>query len=279
MNEARVPAPQASGVGFMGWGPANEMLFQLLTETGSAAPQMRVLPGTGGGRPPAGVRAVGSVEGLLQEPGVVFVDLPPAEWHHALPALRLAISDRNVIVLAGQGLSIAAALKHLHERKLIRCLVTPHRAPEEAILAFYAAPWVRRTDIETFRAPFAHLGQVLEIREEAQFEVVRALSGIAPAVLFTVADALADGALMMGLPRAQALPLLAGVLQGAARAMSGGPHPALLREAALEAEPAAAGLMELESAGMRGLMMRVVEQAVRQIRRTQEQAPPTPPED
>jgi pyrroline-5-carboxylate reductase len=269
MSEARAPVPTRPGLGFLGWGAANESLYRLLTQGGAGA-TMRILPPARGERIPRVLRAVASAEALLQESGFVFVDMTPTDWRHVLPSLRLAISDRNVIVLSGQGLSIAAASRHLHERKLIRCLLTPHRTPEEAILAFHTAPWVRREDAEAFSALFAHLAQALEIREEAQFEVVRALSGIAPAVLYTAADALADGALMMGLPRAQALPFLAGVLLGAARAMQGGQHPAILRESALGVEPAAAGLMELESAGMRGLMMRVVEQAVRQIRRAEE---------
>jgi pyrroline-5-carboxylate reductase len=206
------------------------------------------------------------------------VDLSPADWRSVLPGLRLAISDRNVVVLAGHGISMSAALKQLHERKLIRCVVTPHGNPAEAILAYHPARWVRAEDADRFRALFPHLAQVLELRDEAQFDVVRALSGIAPAVMYTMADAFADGALMMGLPRAQALAYLAGVLLGASRAMTGGEHPAVLRDSALEAEPAAAGLMELESSGMRGLMMRVVDQAVRQVRRADETELPPPVE-
>ncbi len=81
-----------------------------------------------------------------------------------------------------------------------------------------------------------------------------------------MADAMADGALMMGLPRRDALPFLVANLLASARNMrEGGEHPALLREKELEAEIAAAGLMELESAGLRGILMRVVEKAIRKI--------------
>lgn len=277
----RAPAVKSdpSPVGFLGWGSASAVLNRLLLAAhGGAARPLRVFLPVRAAAPPAGVRIVASVEALLAEPGVVIVDLSSTDWRAVLPALRLAISDRNVLVLAGHGISIGAALKQLHERKIVRCVVTPHREPEEAILAFHPARWVSAQDAAAFRSMFGHIAHVLELREEAQFDVVRALSGIAPAVLYTLADALADGALMMGLPRAQALSFLSGVMLGAARAMTGAEHPAVLRDTALEAEPAAAGLMELESAGARGLMMRVVDQAVRQVRRG-DRAESAPDED
>lgn len=255
-------------VGFLGWSSANAALHRLLIEApGGAARPFRLHAPAHGAPMPDGVRAAPSVEALLAEPGVVFVDVTASDWRALLPALRLAISDRNVIVLAGQGISLAGALQQLHERKLMRCVVTPHRDAGEAILAFHPSRWVRPLDAEAFQAMFHHLAGVIELRDEAAFDVIRALSGIAPAVLYTLADAFADGALMMGLPRAQALHYLAAVLLGAARAMTGGEHPALLRDKSLEAEPAAAGLMELESAGVRGLVMRVVDRAVAQVRR------------
>lgn len=271
----RIPATgsaaEAAPVGFLGWGPGNAVLHRLLDAApGGATRAMRIHAPARGESPPGSLPVASSVEALLAPPGVVFVDLPAADWHAVLPALRLAISDRNVIVLAGHGVSMTAALSHLHERKLIRCVVTPHQQPGEAILAFNPSRWARAGDADAFRTMFPHLARVLELRDERAFDVVRALSGIAPAVLYTLADAFADGALMMGLPRDQAMPFLSGVFLGAARAMTSGEHPALLREGVLKAEPAAAGLMELESAGVRGLMMRVIEQAVQQVRRSDE---------
>ncbi|MCZ6728915.1 MAG: pyrroline-5-carboxylate reductase, partial [SAR324 cluster bacterium] len=87
-----------------------------------------------------------------------------------------------------------------------------------------------------------------------------------------ILDAMADGALMMGLPRAEAQRFMASVLLNAAQTMlESGKHPALLREEALQFNLAASGLMELESAGLRGLMMRTVERAVARLDATRKE--------
>ena len=67
--------------------------------------------------------------------------------------------------------------------------------------------------------------------------------------------------------RVVGLGILATLLLRAAQAAGGeGASPAQLREAALQQAGAAAGVMELESAGWRGLLMRVVERSVAQVR-------------
>lgn len=279
MTESTVPmrAKVPGHIGFAGWGQANQMIFQLLqARSPRLGAELRLLAPAAGTDIPADVRTVPTVEGLLGESGPIFVDLDSAALQQVLPLMRLAISDRNIMVLAGDGLSAGTVLRHLHERKLIRCLVTPFQSPAQATLAYYATPYVQRSEMAVFRALFEHVECVVQLDSEVQFEVARGLAGVAPAVFFTMVDAMADGALMTGLPRAEALPFLASVMLGAAHVLrESGEHPALLRERTLAAAAAAAGLMEFESAGLRGLMMRVVDKAIRQTRIEEAAEPPS----
>ncbi|MCH8842189.1 MAG: hypothetical protein IID61_04345 [SAR324 cluster bacterium] len=269
MSRALPPAPrrEPKAIGFVGWGAGNDAVFRVLTELGAqACAEARVYSTDYDIAPPQKLHRLPTLEALFGECDLIFVDTPPDELEQLLPSMRLAISDRNVIAVVGPSLPMQAVKSHLQERKLIRCLITAVPGGGRATLAYYATPFVSSEELAAFRGLFVHLEHVLELQREEQFEVVRGLAGIAPAVLYTVADAMADGALMMGLPRADALPFLAAILLSAARTMrEGGEHPAVLREKELEAEVAAAGLMELESAGMRGLLMRVVKMAIRRI--------------
>ncbi len=133
-------------------------------------------------------------------------------------------------------------------------------------MAFYAATYLNPAELSGFRGLFGGLELVLELESERQFEVVLGLAELAPAAIFTIMDAMADGALMMGLPRETALKFIATVLLGSAQELiESGRHPALLRESALESSSAAAGLMELETAGIRGLLMRAVRETMTEI--------------
>jgi hypothetical protein len=68
------------------------------------------------------------------------------------------------------------------------------------------------------------------ILEEKHFDACTALSGSGPAFACIVLEAMADGGVMMGLPRKEALELAAQTMQGAARMVLTGLHPAQLKD-------------------------------------------------
>lgn len=251
-------------VGFVGWGAASAVMqTQLQIRGATAAGAMRVFA-VDDRPPPAGVEPIGSIEALFQQAELIIVEAEPAQLEPHLPLMRLAISDRHTLVIIGPGWSLDELLHHLHERKLMRCLVRPGPAPGQTLLAFFAAPYIDRAGIDSFKGWFADLGLLVELPSEAQFEVAQTLVDIAPAAFLTILDALADGALMMGMPRHPALAVVAAVLESTAAALRAAPEqPERLRDAALQSHVAATGLMEMESAGIRGLMMRVVREATR----------------
>jgi pyrroline-5-carboxylate reductase len=184
-----------------------------------------------------------------------------------LATIRLAISDRHALVLLGGGWSMAALLESLKERKLARCMLLPTSPGRLGALAFHTAPYFTPQERARLRALFAHLDPVVELGEERQFDVLQGLADFAPAAFYTVLEAMADGVVMMGFSRAAAMQVLASLLHGAAqRLLDGEGTAAQLREQALEVDVAAAGLIELESAGIRGALMRAVNKSVRRPR-------------
>ncbi len=269
MTEA-APAPptaQAPSVGFIGWGPENRSLLKVLATAhpGIEGTAPCFFP-EGAAPPTAGLRTLPTVEALFSACDTIFVETSARAFEQALPLIRLVIADRHVLVLMGRGWKLGAALRQLNERKLVRCLIRPFPGERGALLAFYAATYLKATELSSFRELFGSLELVLELESERQFEVVLGLAELAPAAMFTIMDAMADGALMMGLPREPALKFIATVLLGSAQELiESGQHPAVLRESALESSSAAAGLMELETAGIRGLLMRAVREAMAEL--------------
>jgi pyrroline-5-carboxylate reductase len=113
---------------------------------------------------------------------------------------------------------------------------------------------------EVFRAT----GDCAEL-DEANMDVVTALNGSGPAFAYLVLEALADGAVMMGLRRDLAFRIAAQMLQGAARmVLETGAHPAALKDqVTTPAGCTIAGLLTLEDGRIRSVLARAVEEATR----------------
>ena len=106
------------------------------------------------------------------------------------------------------------------------------------------------------------VGTAQEVPEKL-LDAVTGLSGSGPAYVYTVIEALADGGVLMGLPRATALQLAAQTVAGAAQmVLSTGKHPAALRdEVTSPGGTTIAGLEQLEKHGLRSALVQAVRKA------------------
>ena len=96
-------------------------------------------------------------------------------------------------------------------------------------------------------------------------DAVTGLSGSGPAFACVIIESLADGGVMMGLPRDVAVELAAQTVQGAARlVLASGAHPAALKdEVTTPAGCTIAGLLHMEDGRIRSTLARTVQEATR----------------
>ncbi len=117
-------------------------------------------------------------------------------------------------------------------------------------------------DAQVAEKIFSSVGIVYKVREGA-LDAVTGLSGSGPAYVFTFVEALADGGVMMGLPRDVALDLAVQTVCGSAQMIrQTNRHPAELRE--MVASPGGttmAALEILEARGFRYTVMSAVRAA------------------
>jgi pyrroline-5-carboxylate reductase len=94
---------------------------------------------------------------------------------------------------------------------------------------------------------------------------VTGLSGSGPAFVYLFIEAMADAGVLAGLPRAQALRLAAGTVEGAAAmVLQSGEHPGVLKDKVCSpAGTTIAGVQALEKGALRATVMQAVESAWR----------------
>jgi len=108
------------------------------------------------------------------------------------------------------------------------------------------------------------VGITIEVPEN-QLDAVTGLSGSGPAYIYTVIEALADGGVLVGLPKEKALKLAAKTVIGAAEmVMKSDEHPAKLRDqVASPGGTTIAGLAALESGKLRSTLIEAVKAATK----------------
>jgi pyrroline-5-carboxylate reductase len=122
-------------------------------------------------------------------------------------------------------------------------------------------------DVQLARRLFENVG-IVQLVGEAQMDAVTGLSGSGPAYIFTVIEALADGAVQQGLARETALALAVQTVLGAARLVrETGSHPAVLRDQVCSpGGTTIAAMQTLEEGGLRATLMAAVGTAARRSR-------------
>lgn len=208
-----------------------------------------------------GVRAAASNAEAVSEADTVLLCVKPGDALLALEESGEALEGRLLLSVV-TGLKIAALREAAAGCRVIRAMPNTAAMVGRSATAVAAEKGAARADIETAERIFGAVGEVFSVAE-GQLDAVTGLSGSGPAFVYLVMEALADGGLAAGLPRALALDLAVQTVAGAAEmAALTKEHPALLRE--MVASPAGttiAGLVVLEGAAVRSAFINAVKAA------------------
>ena len=124
--------------------------------------------------------------------------------------------------------------------------------------------WVDESVLEEVEEILSATGKLDRVPEEL-FDQFSALAGCGPAFVYPYIEALADGAVAVGLPRKQALEYAARMVMGAAAmVLESGKHPGRLKdEVCSPGGSTIAGVAELERGGLRAAAINAVRAAWR----------------
>jgi len=179
----------------------------------------------------------------------------------AIPGLAEALRHKLLISIAA-GLRLAQLTEWLPGVALIRAMPNTPCVIREGMTVVSPGPGSTPDQLELAIAVFRSVGRCLTL-EEKHLDTVTGLSGSGPAFACVIVEALADGGVMMGLPRAVAIELAAQTVQGAARlVLQTGEHPAALKDnVTTPAGCTIAGLLTMEDGRIRSTLARTIQEA------------------
>lgn len=103
------------------------------------------------------------------------------------------------------------------------------------------------------------IGKAIWLNSEKELDIATGLAASSPAWLAIVAEALADGAVTLGLPRDKAYEYLGGLFEGVGSVLED-KHPALFKDIVTSpGGTTAAGLVKLEKAGVRSAFIEAMD--------------------
>jgi pyrroline-5-carboxylate reductase len=214
-----------------------------------------------------GLIVASRAEEVAAKSDVVLLAVKPQDMQGLLEGLA-SVQGSTV---KGQRLYISIAagitLKQLEtwlggSARVIRCMPNTPALILQGASAFARGKHATDPDAKLAAKVLGAVGTAQEVPEKL-LDAVTGLSGSGPAYVYTVVEALADGGVLMGLPRATALQLAAQTVAGAAgMVLNTGKHPAALRdEVTSPGGTTIAGLEQLEKQGLRNALVQAVRKA------------------
>ena len=209
--------------------------------------------------------AAETAEAILRESRFVFWGVKPQMFAGVTAKLAedIAASDAVFVsMLAGVSLDRLAEMLG-GEKKIIRIMPNTPCAVGQGLILYAANGRVSEDELCAFRELMAPAGALDELNEHL-IDAASAVSGCGPAYAYLFIEALADGGVKNGLPRAKAQRYAAQMLLGSAEmVLRTGRHPGQLKdEVCSPGGSTIAGVAALERSGLRSACIEAVDAAV-----------------
>lgn len=194
---------------------------------------------------------------------IIFLAVKPQDMQSLLLQMSPLLHPCQVLVSVAAGVTIAEIEESITAQVgVIRVMPNTPCLIGAGAVAISVGHHAKKEDVHTVESWLKNIGSV-HLVPEKWLDAVTGVSGSGPAYVYLFLEALADGGVMAGLPRALAQQLAVETVLGAAQMVKETEqHPALLRE--LVTSPGgttAAALFTLEQGSFRGLLQQAVKTA------------------
>jgi pyrroline-5-carboxylate reductase len=255
-------------IGFIGSGKMGTALIQGILGAGMAKPEDLIASDPIAEareklRKQTGIHVTVSNVEVVRTSEVVVLAVYPQVIVHVLPEIAGHVTDEHLVVSIAAGIPSWQILEGLGvPRRVIRVMPNTPALIGAGAAAYSLAGNATEADAQFIQNLLGVTGTAWHV-EERHLDAVTGLSGSGPAYVFTIIEAMSDGGVRMGLPRAVATALAAQTVFGAAKMLlETGLHTGQLKDQVTSpGGTTIAGIHALERGGLRAALMNAVEAA------------------
>ena len=203
-----------------------------------------------------GIQTTDSNVDVVEDCDVIVLSVKPQVLPDVMQEIAPYITPKHLVISICAGIPLAKLSAGLGaETRLVRVMPNTPCLIGQGAIAFCNSETVTEEDFEITCDLLKSVGRCFHVGEHVM-DAVTGLSGSGPAYVYLIIEALADGGVMMGLPRDVALTLAAQTVRGAAAmVLETKEHPGVLKDRVTSpAGTTIAGMRELESHGVRAAM-------------------------
>ena len=188
----------------------------------------------------------------------IFLAVKPQMMASVLEPLRQVLAERKpLLITMAAGLTIQKIEEMAGTRlPIIRIMPNTPVSVGKGMIQYCPNDLVNEDTLQDFLSDMRFTGK-LDRLDEHLIDAATALSGCGPAYMYMFMEALADGAVACGIPRAKAMEYAAATMAGAAEmVMQTGLHPGALKDAVCSPGGSTiVGVRILEQHGLRAAAM------------------------
>ena len=167
---------------------------------------------------------------VFESTDLIILAVKPNQICKILAANSVANSTEKLLVSIAAGINISTIEKYVPDSRIIRVMPNVCCTVSESASSYTLGTKATVDDGKKVKEILEAVGVAFEVAEK-DIDAVTGLSGSSPAYMFMVIDALADGGVLMGLPRDIAIRLAAQTMLGSAKTvLETGRHPDELKD-------------------------------------------------
>jgi len=208
-----------------------------------------------------GIKVITDNIELVKSCDVIVLSVKPFIIKDVLNQIKNYITRDKLIISIAAGIGTESMEQILqNDIPVIRVMPNTPALVNEGMSAVCKGKYATDEQINFTKELFSKTGRCIEISEKL-IDAVTGISGSGPAFFYLMIEAMADGGVKLGIPKATALELAAQTAIGAAKMiLETGKHPSALKdEVTTPGGCTAAGLAVMEDMGVRSALINTVE--------------------
>lgn len=211
-----------------------------------------------------GINVTADNKEVVRQSEVILLSVKPQYYEDVIKEIKDLITDNQIVITIAPGKTLSWLKEQFGKPvKIARTMPNTPAMVGEGMTAVSFNELLSQEEKDYVLTLLASFGKV-EVVAENLMDGIVALSGSSPAYVFVLIEAMADEAVLSGIPRAQAYKIAAQAVLGSAKmVLETGKHPAELKD--MVCSPAGttiAAVSKLEEKGFRSAIIEAMQECV-----------------